>query len=219
MLVFFGMPLLLVYNTGPTFWESDTPFMYELYLPFDRRNYYWFLIIVDSLMVWVTGIAYIACQTTFYGLFMYGALRFQILQLKIDKLCTYGGEDSLERLRSVIIEHHDIINFIDTLNEKISHAVMSTFMVNSIKLGSAVVANMDQNIEDLPFPMIFLTLLFAEVYFLGWTCNKIQDQSLRVAERIYAIQWYDKGKDFKVMVEMMMIDRGRLISKLDHLES
>ncbi|KAL1492170.1 hypothetical protein ABEB36_012656 [Hypothenemus hampei] len=53
--------------------------------------------------------------------------------------------------------------------------------------------------------MIFLTVIFAEVYFLGWTCNAIQDQSLRVAERIYAIQWYDKGKNFKTMVQMMMM--------------
>ncbi|KAL1492102.1 hypothetical protein ABEB36_012594 [Hypothenemus hampei] len=53
--------------------------------------------------------------------------------------------------------------------------------------------------------MVFLTVIFTEIYFLGWTCNGIQDQSFRVAERIYAIQWYDKGKDFKVMVEMMMM--------------
>ncbi|KAL1492167.1 hypothetical protein ABEB36_012653 [Hypothenemus hampei] len=169
MLAFFGMPLLLVYNTGPTFWESDTPFMYELYLPFDRRNYYWFLIItqacvMDGLMLWVTGIAYIACQTTFYGLFMYGTLRFQILQIELDKLSSYKEEDSFERLRSL-----------------------------------------DQRIEEILFTTIFVTVIFAEVYFLGWTCNGIQDQSLRVAESIYAIQWCDKGKYFKVMVEMMMM--------------
>ncbi|KAL1492106.1 hypothetical protein ABEB36_012597 [Hypothenemus hampei] len=135
---FIGMSLLVLYNTGPSFWKSDAPFMYELYIPFDKQKYSWFIIIVQILTAYSASLVYVTIQTTFYVLFMYGTLRFQILQLKIDKLSIYGGENSFEKLRSLILEHQDIINFIDTLNEKISYAVMSAFMVNSIKLGSGV---------------------------------------------------------------------------------
>ncbi|KAL1492164.1 hypothetical protein ABEB36_012650 [Hypothenemus hampei] len=208
ILLFIVVPLLLLYKTGPNFWKSDAPFMFELYVPFDRQNYYWFLIIANIVTAWLNAVIYITGQTTFYSLFMYGTLRFQILQLKIDKLSTCDEENLFATLKNLIIEHHNTINFIDILNEKISYAVMSTFMVNSIKLGSGVIGFMI-DIKDLPFSMIYLTLMLADVYFLGWTCNGIQDQSFRVAERIYAIQWNNKGKAFKFMVQMMMMRAQR----------
>ncbi|KAL1492103.1 hypothetical protein ABEB36_012595 [Hypothenemus hampei] len=108
-LLFIGVSLLLLYNAGPDFWKSDAPFMFELYVPFDRQNYYWFIIIENIFIVCSGSMFYITCQTTFYGLFLYGTLRFQILQLKIEKLSIYGGENSFEKLRSLILEHQDII--------------------------------------------------------------------------------------------------------------
>ncbi|KAL1492101.1 hypothetical protein ABEB36_012593 [Hypothenemus hampei] len=108
-LFFIGVSFLILNNEGSNFWESDTPFMYELYIPFDRQRYSWLVIVVELCMAYSSSLLYVTIQTTFWVLFMYGILRFQILQLKIDKLSIYGGENSFEKLRSLILEHQNII--------------------------------------------------------------------------------------------------------------
>ncbi|KAL1492169.1 hypothetical protein ABEB36_012655 [Hypothenemus hampei] len=104
-----GVSLLWVHNAGSNFWESDAPFMFELYVPFDRQKYYGLVIIANIFIACLGTIFYIAVQTTFYGLFMYGNLRFQILQLKFKKFSTYNEEDSFEGLKMLKTEHYDAI--------------------------------------------------------------------------------------------------------------
>nr|AKK25153.1 odorant receptor 5 [Dendroctonus ponderosae] len=134
---------------------------------------------------------------------MYGSLRLKVLRIGMQRFhhSPCGGVN----MKSFVVEHLDSIRYIDDLNEATKSILFITFLLNSIKVASVLFPLMAvKSLSALAFPAIFSSMLVAEVFYLGWICNEVKEQSLKISTDAYKILWYNENKDVSVLLQMMI---------------
>ncbi|XP_066156407.1 odorant receptor 67c-like [Euwallacea fornicatus] len=214
-LTFVGISAMEVVKVGPDYWKFDNvSFMHELYLPFDRSNFFMGIIFVN---VWTSVESLVVngvIQTTFYALVMYGALRFKVLRIRLKRLNGNETEEGKIRcLKKLLLEHQECIRFIENLNNATTYVLLMSFLLNSVKVASVIFPLMAlTSFSDFAFPLIYSSMLVSEVFFLSWTCNEVQAQSLDVADSIFETSWYRENKEYKMLLQIMIMRAQRPVT-------
>ncbi|XP_066262365.1 odorant receptor 67c-like [Euwallacea similis] len=215
LLTFIGVSAMEVVKIGPDYWKYDNvSFMHELYLPFDKSNFSVGIIFVN---VWISIESVVVngvIQTTLYALVMYGALRFKVLQIRLKRLNESeikGGK--IRFLKKLVIDHQECLRFIKDLNNATSYVLLMSFLLNSVKVASVIFPLMAvTSFLDFAFPLIYSSMLISEVFFLGWMCNEVQAESLNVADSIFQTSWYMENKEYKMVLQIMIMRAQRPVA-------
>nr|QXE93238.1 odorant receptor 12 [Eucryptorrhynchus brandti] len=209
LIAFIVVSFIELFTIGPDFWEYDNiSFMHELYLPFKKRDHYYFIIFANIFTAVVSVVLNAAIQTTFFGLIAYASIRLRVIQIGLEKL--YAGpktvKDTERILKGFLQEHQDSIRFIEELNEATKNVLLMSFLLNSIKVAAVLFQIMAvRKLAVLAFPIFYSFMLISEVFCLGWMCNEVKDQSLAIADAAYNTLWYNESKSVKLMLQIMIM--------------
>ncbi|KAH1003974.1 hypothetical protein HUJ04_003800 [Dendroctonus ponderosae] len=189
---------------------KDTPFMHDLWYPFNRADYIYLVICIAFICDTQGLICNTASQTTLLCVMIYARTRLKILQIrlrKFDKIAVeeYEG-DVVRAVKDLIAEHQYLINFVKSLNDRTQHVLLLEFMLNSLCLASGTSQFIIIDTTSGWLATVFLNLyVIVQIFILSWHANEISVEGLAVSDAIAASQWQKQSKEVQKLLIIMMM--------------
>ncbi|XP_066251434.1 odorant receptor 10-like [Euwallacea similis] len=189
---------------------KNKPFMHDLWYPFRRENHMYWVIFINVLMITQGTCFNTATQSTFINLMMYANSRFKILNIKLRKFDRIAREeengDVLGTVKKLIVEHQELIRFVNSLNDRTKYVMLMEFVLNALSLASGLLQLVV--ITTLPQLYVVFTIIImqlSQIFILAWSANEITVEALKVADAANASNWQDQSSEMKQLFLMVIM--------------
>nr|CAI5831399.1 unnamed protein product [Callosobruchus analis] len=167
--------------------------------------------IVFVYQVWNGTLAaiYISCfDTLFNGLAIFIFLRLKVLGKKFERLqelCEM--EDPKIVLRSLVIEHLDIIRFTVNVNGALKWYFFGDFLLKSYHISTVLIDLLFLDSFNIAciFSITRMIYLLSMVWCIYYNCNGIIIESEKICDSIYYFsRWYNQSPEIKRTLSIIM---------------
>nr|WJJ63302.1 odorant receptor 2 [Pachyrhinus yasumatsui] len=203
-----------ILNLGIEYWDFEKrAFMHEIYFPFDKKHFFYFIFGCNILYTILTIFLYVSCQTILYVYIIFAITRLMILQISLKKTHILAEDAHVDRviiMKICIKEHQDLIRLVNILNHSIKSLFLMDFLLNSFKVAFNLFQVMKvTSLSDLLFPLLYALMITWEVVSIGCISNEIKIQSLGIADASYQSLWYKENKNTKRLVNILIMRAQR----------
>ncbi|KAL1502461.1 hypothetical protein ABEB36_007599 [Hypothenemus hampei] len=204
-------------TVGYSGWDfNKKSFMYELYIPVDKFKYFNWIILFNLYVGFVCVALHVVYHIMFYGLVVFAAEQLKSIQIRIrkfDKIAHEANVDSHSIIKRFVVDHQDLLKFVNSLNQKVKFPILLEFCVQSFTAASVLFQIITtRSAADLVFPSIFILIVSLEILALGWTSNEIKIQSLSIGDAIYESLWYKQDEYTKKLLLIMVTQAQKPLS-------
>ncbi|XP_050509639.1 odorant receptor 63a-like [Diabrotica virgifera virgifera] len=208
---------VILQDTNTTVSQRSLPVKY--WFPFDEEKHF------NIAFGWEIFSLMLAGQTSFaLDLFFFSSLAFILGQVKIlrfmldnfekyrakaeaQEKCTRSTADLLT-LKLFICEHQRLLRFINDFNSCMRTLVLLDFFQTSLQIGVLIMYDLyELKRDNLLLPalgLFYLILTGGNVAIYYWYGDEITSESYDLADAIYDIKWYNKSKEFKKMLSILL---------------
>ncbi|CAH1126021.1 unnamed protein product [Ceutorhynchus assimilis] len=191
-------------------------FMYELWFPFNKEkndN----LVTAYNIFIAIYGFLFnCAVQTPLQTLMVFSTSQLRILQLKLRNAFArkfISEQEKIDYVKGLIKDHQFLIQFTKTLNDAVKYIILLEFALESINGAGALlqVVSVRSRIE-IPYSLLYLTLLVINLSVITWSANEIIVQSCEVVNSVYESNWMDQSESIKKLLYIVMMRAQKPLS-------
>ncbi|XP_018052205.1 PREDICTED: putative odorant receptor 85d [Atta colombica] len=173
------------------------------WIPYDYSSFVLFCLTYTHQYVGVisASLVNVACDSLIVGLLLHLCCQIMILQYRFKGLIT--GQNTLD---DCVRQHHHIIEFAYTTNEKFTRIIAFQFVASTF----VVCSNLYQLtraklIVDLIILFAYTICVLVQIFIYCWFGNKLKLMSLQLIDSIFEIEWIALDHKTKKSLLIIMI--------------
>nr|UEN71193.1 olfactory receptor 10 [Gregopimpla kuwanae] len=146
---------------------------------------------------------------------MHACCLFQVVQRQLETMFKDSGSlDELTKRLAVIIENHTIaLRYADRVEKALNVVFLSemvgcTVIICFLEFG-VLMDWEDRAVIGVMTHAVLMTSIFVNVYIFSFTGDRLKEQSEKVCECTYGLEWYDLPKHLAKDLMFMMIRAGK----------
>ncbi|CAG9838216.1 unnamed protein product [Diabrotica balteata] len=204
--------------TNTTLDQRSLPVKY--WFPFDEEKHFNIAFGWEIFSLMLGGLTSFALDLFFFSTLAYILGQLRILRFMLDNfekyrekaetqlMCTRSTADIIT-LKLFIAEHQTIMRFINDFNDCMRTLVLLDFFQTSFQIGVLIMYNLyEMKSHNFLLPtlgLLYLILTGGNVAIYYWYGDEITTESFELADAIYDIKWYDKSKEFRKILMILLI--------------
>uniref|UniRef100_A0AAR5QE19 Odorant receptor n=1 Tax=Dendroctonus ponderosae TaxID=77166 RepID=A0AAR5QE19_DENPD len=150
-----------------------------------------------------------------FSLVVFAVCRLDILSYRLQRLQLAGGQTSQqvnwENFRNLIVQHQEIIAYVDTFNDGMKYVMLFDFLQCSVQLATITLQLlvMKINFQNVLFVGVFLITMVMRLVIYYFNGNEIIYKSQQLAIDIWMTDWYKQSHNVKHMILFFSIRAQR----------
>ncbi|XP_074032168.1 uncharacterized protein [Leptinotarsa decemlineata] len=164
---------------------SEKILIFTGWFPFDSKKYfdvaYWFQV-SNGVFVCMYSISF---DSLIISLIIVATARLRILGYKFERFGEGERVNFSLLLKSLILEHQEIIRYVENLNESLKWYFFCDFVVKSYHISLVLVSLMNQNKSALVFSFLILLYLLTQVFCFYYHANELILESTNLGNSIF----------------------------------
>ncbi|CAG9854921.1 unnamed protein product [Phyllotreta striolata] len=191
------------------------PLPYHIWRPIDEKKHYYRAFLLDVLTATIGCTYNTATQIVYLSILTFILGQIKILQVKFEQMgavCSRLGSEQ-ERfmyLRSLIVEHQNIISFVKDLDENMKYLLFVEFTINPLQITCNLYEVLVFKVDGMfLFRVVLLLCMLIQMFTLTWHSNEIQVLGMAISQSVYDGEWYDLSEKFKQRLLIVMMRAQR----------
>nr|QUP79570.1 odorant receptor 10 [Monochamus saltuarius] len=209
------------YEEISNYTQSHKSLILPAAVPFDTEKHFKLIFCFQGIFRTYAAFVFLGCNTLLNSLIYFPAAYLKVLGYKFEHFgdeSDNGLTSSEEILRSLILEHKEMIKYVDYLNDVLKWLLFFDFFIRSYHITLALMGIMSllQNsefnmefISTFSFGMAYFGVLFIEMYCLYYSCNELIFESLEIPNCIFRSNWYEQPRGIQRSLLITMIRSQR----------
>ncbi|CAG9820861.1 unnamed protein product [Phaedon cochleariae] len=132
--------------------------------------------------------------------------RAAILGYKLRHLKMYSdgsSESSFHGLRNIVMEHKDLIKYVEEANESLKWYFLGEFIVKSYHI-SVSISNVMHSNKNILYFLVFILHLLIQVGLVYTRANELSLKSTNLSVEIFKSNWYEQSSKVKRSLLIVM---------------
>ncbi|CAH1154455.1 unnamed protein product [Phaedon cochleariae] len=198
----------MLMNVGNSM-ENKT-LIYRGWFPFDVGNPIYFNVAYFfqfPVGIWLPGFI-IVFDSLFISMVNFATARIDILGFKFENFEMYSdgrNESKFHCLRNIVMEHQDLIRYVENVNESLKWYFLGEVLVKSYQITVSLVNVIHAtNKGDLLFYLFIVIGLLLHLIMVYYNANELSLESTNLCVKIFKSNWYDQYSEVVRSLSIVM---------------
>ncbi|XP_060534052.1 odorant receptor 2a-like [Cylas formicarius] len=182
----------------------ERPLLVDLYyFKLNTQKHADLLLVVSEICFIFNTLIILSSKLCVYTCVIFTSSLLKKLQIRFSKT-GLRQEHKLAALKSLVMEHQNVIEFVDKLNVSIRYLVLLEYLLNSLNVAAASVQLITYDKKMLLMLFFYVSFLLMQVFIMGISANEIKVQSITLSDALYSSPWHEQSEATKKVLLIMI---------------